>query len=105
MMVCSRRAPMFSVASFTAAANLAISCKRFVGESQLDAFRFEQRDVLLHQRALGLLQDADEILRGERMQLHPDGKAALQFGNQVGRLGDVEGPAAMNRMWSVRTMP
>ena len=27
---------------------------------------------------------------GERLQLHADGKAALQFGNQVARLGDVE---------------
>ena len=26
----------------------------------------------------------------ERLQLHPDGEAALQLGNQVARLGDVE---------------
>ena len=34
---------------------------RIVGEGQLDAFGIQQRDVLLDQRVLGLLQDADEI--------------------------------------------
>ena len=64
--------------------------QRVVGEDQLDAFGLEQRRVLLGQRVLRLLQNADEILHGERLQLHADGKAALQLGNHVARLGDVE---------------
>ena len=40
--------------------------ERFIGEGQLDAFRLEQRDILLYQRALGLLQDADKIFRSQR---------------------------------------
>ena len=39
---------------------------------------------------LGLGENADEILLGERLQLHANGKAALQLRNQIAGLGDVE---------------
>ena len=50
-----------------------------------------QRGVLPGQRVVGLGQDAHEIVLGQRAQLDPDRQAALQFGQQVRRLGDVEG--------------
>src|SRR5208282_1081224 len=59
-------------------------------ELQLYAFGFEQRDVLPGKRRLRLGQDANEVFHGERLQLHANGKAALQFGNQVAGLRDVE---------------
>src|SRR6476646_7364380 len=62
-----------------------------VGDVELYAFGFEQRDVLLDERILGLGEDADEVFFLERLQLDTNGQAALQLGNQVGRLGDVEG--------------
>jgi hypothetical protein len=34
-------------------------------------------------------------------ELDPDRQPALQLGDQVGRLGEVKGAEAMNRMWSV----
>ena len=49
-----------------------------------------QRDVLLDQARFRLGQDAAEILAGQRAQFDADRQAALQFGQQVGRLGDVE---------------
>src|SRR5205823_1053433 len=49
-----------------------------------------QRGVLLGERVLGLRHDADEVLLGERLQLHADREASLQLGDQVGGLGDVE---------------
>ena len=61
-----------------------------VGEGQLDALGIEQGGVLLDQRVLGLAQNADEIGLGQRLQLHADGEAALQLGNQVARLRDVK---------------
>ena len=74
---------MFSLCSLTCAAHARHLFQRVVGEGQLDALGLQQRRVLLDQRVLGLLQDADEILLGERLQLHADREAALQFGNQV----------------------
>src|SRR5581483_1359812 len=60
------------------------------GEFQLDAFGFEQGGVLLDQRRLRFGKDADKIFHGQRLQLHADGEAALQFRNQVAGFGDVE---------------
>ena len=40
---------------------------------------------------LRLGEDLDEILFGEALQLHVDGEAPLQFGDEVFHLGDVEG--------------
>ena len=54
------------------------------------AFGFEQRRRLLHQRGLGLGQDADEVAHGQRLQLDPNGEAALQLRDQVARLRHME---------------
>src|SRR6059036_3585755 len=56
-----------------------------------DAFRLQQLHVLPYQRVPGLGQDADEILPRQGLELHADRKPALQLGDQVRRLGDVEG--------------
>ena len=42
------------------------------------------------ERGFRLGEDAQEIIDGERLQLDADGKAALQFGNKIAGLGDVE---------------
>jgi hypothetical protein len=44
-----------------------------------------------HQARLGVGQDRDEILLGQRLQLDADRQAALELGQQVAGLGDVEG--------------
>src|SRR5215203_3801984 len=61
-----------------------------LGESERDALGVEQRDVLLDQRVLRLREDAHEVVAPERLELHANGKTALQLGDEVGRLGDVE---------------
>src|SRR5262252_6487172 len=61
-----------------------------VGDIELDAFGLEQRNVLLGERVFGLRENADEVFFFQRLQLDANGQAALQLGNQVGRLGDVE---------------
>ncbi len=43
------------------------------------------------ERVVGLGQDAHKILLRQRAELHADRQAALQFGQQVRRFGDVEG--------------
>src|SRR5690348_1293376 len=59
-------------------------------ESQLQALGFEQRGVLLDERIFRLGEDADEILFLEGLQLDANGQTALEFGDQIRRLGDVE---------------
>ena len=59
--VCSRRAPMFSVRSFTSAAMRAISSIAVVAELHVDPLGGEQRRVLPDERVPRLLQDADEV--------------------------------------------
>src|SRR6266852_1062335 len=54
-----------------------------VGDVELDAFGFEQRDVLLNERVLGLGENADEVFFLERLQLNANGQSALQLGDQV----------------------
>src|SRR3546814_4766811 len=62
-----------------------------VGEVHRDALGGDQRRILLGEARVGLLEDADEVLLGERLQLDTDGKAALEFGEKIARLGDMEG--------------
>src|SRR5262249_25527040 len=62
-----------------------------VGERELDALSVEQRLILLDQRVLGLLQDANKVGFVERLQLDADRKTALQLGDQVAGLGNVKG--------------
>src|SRR5213594_21635 len=60
------------------------------GELELGPLRRAQRGVLPRERVLGLGEDAHEVLLGERLQLDADREPALQLGDQVRGLGDVE---------------
>src|SRR6266852_1066507 len=62
-----------------------------LGDVELHSFRLKQRHVLFDQGVLWLRQNAHKIFFLERLQLHADGQAALQLGDQVRRLADVEG--------------
>ncbi len=64
---------------------------RVLGEGQLHALGGQQRGVLADERVLRLAQDAHQILAAQRLQLHADGEAALQLGDEIAGLGDVEG--------------
>ena len=59
-------------------------------EADGKAFGFHQRFILLSERSGRLHEDALEVTGGQRRQLHPDGQAALELGDQVRRLGQVE---------------
>src|SRR6267143_3032972 len=67
------------------------SVDSIVGDVELDAFGFEQRDILLDERILGLGENAHEVLFLQGLQLNADGQATLQLGNQVRRFADVKG--------------
>src|SRR5713226_749019 len=60
-------------------------------ERERDLLRPQQLDVLPDQRVLRVRQNADEILARQGVELHADGKPALQLRDQIGGLGDVEG--------------
>src|ERR1035438_5913256 len=62
----------------------------FGSELEAYAFGLKQRGVLLGERGLGLGENAQEIVYGERLQLNANGEAALQFGDQVAGLGNME---------------
>ena len=64
---------------------------RVVRERQPHALRGQELHVLPDQGVAGLGQDADEILARQGVQLDPDREPALQLGDQIRRLGDVEG--------------
>ena len=59
-------------------------------ELQSHPLRGQQFGVLLGQGVLRLGQDAQEVLALQVGQLDPDREAALQLGDQVARLGEVE---------------
>jgi translation initiation factor IF-1 len=46
---------------------------------------------LLGKGVLGLAENPAEVGFAQVVELNPNGKAALQLGNQVARLGHVEG--------------
>src|SRR5215469_9419265 len=69
---------------------------------QLHALGLEQRNILLDQRIFRLGEDAHEIFFLERLHFHTNRQAALQLGDQVGGLGDMEG-AGGNKQNVVRT--
>src|SRR2546430_4652864 len=60
--------------------------ERLLSELKLYALSFKQRSVLLDQRRLRLGQNSDKVVHGERLQLNTNGKAPLQFRNQVAGL-------------------
>jgi hypothetical protein len=76
-----------------------------VGKAHVHAFRLQQRHILFGQRGLRLGQDAHEVVLAQRAQLHADGEAALQLGIRSLGLARWNAPEAMNRMWSVFTVP
>ena len=82
---------MFSVCFVDLEGELGHLAQGFGRELEADAFGLEQRGVLLGERRLGLGEDAQEVLNGERLQLDADGEAALQLGDQVAGFGDMEG--------------
>ena len=88
-----RRAPMFSVRSFTCAGDLGQPADAGVGEFELHALGGEQRLVLACQARVGLGQDALEVVHRQARQLDADRQPALQFRDQVRGLGQVEGAA------------
>ena len=75
--------------------------ERIVAKRKLDTLSLEQGRILLHQRALGLLEDANEVFHGERVQLDADRESALKLGDQIRRLADVKG-AGSNKKNMVR---
>ncbi len=62
-----------------------------IGELEGEAFGFHQRLVLPDKARLGFRQDAAEVFLGQRTQFDADRQAALQFRQEVRRLGDMEG--------------
>src|SRR3546814_8966849 len=66
------------------------ACDRIVGEVQRHAFGAEQCHILFGKTGLRLAENTHKILFGERAELNADGEAALELGEQVARLGDVE---------------
>src|SRR5207244_4570452 len=74
-------------------------------EPERHLLRSEELGVLRDQRVLRFRQDADEILARQGVELDADRKASLELRDEVRGLRDVEGAAAMNRTWSVRTIP
>src|SRR5271166_3078837 len=65
--------------------------QRLGSELQPHALSVEQRYVLLGERRLRLAEDPDEVLHRQRLQLHANGEAPLQLGNQVAGLRNMEG--------------
>ena len=59
-----------------------------LAEIERHAFGREQRLVLLDEARFGLGEDAAQIVAGERLEFDADRQAALQFGQEIGRLGD-----------------
>jgi hypothetical protein len=64
---------------------------RIVGEGQGHVLGGQQGLVLTDQIGLRLGQDAFEVVARQGLQLDPDRQPALKLGQQVRRLGDVEG--------------
>ena len=85
---------MFSVDWFTSMAKRAISRYRFLGEGDVHAPRWRRRAwYWAEEGALAArCRMRTRSFSVSCLQLHADGKAALQLRDEVGRLGDVEGP-------------
>src|SRR5262249_28043757 len=63
---------------------------RLVVELETDSLSCQERGVLPNQRVLWLAQNPYQVLAGKCLELHPNGESALQLGNQIRWLGDVE---------------
>ena len=82
---------MFSVRSLTSKAIWAMRRIAVGRELERHAFGREQQRVLLDEAGVGLGQDRLEVVDRQRPELDADRKAPLQLGDQVARLGEVEG--------------
>ena len=60
------------------------------GEFECNFLGVEQGGVLRRQRSIRLGQNTNEVFRREGLELNANGKASLQFRNQVRWLGHVE---------------
>ena len=89
MMVCNRRAPMFSVFSFTRP-RIARSLPMPPGEFQLQPSVSSSAVYCFTSDDFGSVRILHEILDRERLQLDTNREAALQLGNQIARLRNVE---------------
>ena len=78
MMVCKRRAPMFSILEFTSAHG--------------DVFRPEKGGILPCEGIFWLKEYSLEVFRIEGFQLDTKRETALELGNEVARAGYVERP-------------
>ena len=58
-----------------------------LGEGQRHILTLDQRNLLADQVGHGLGQNAEHIILCQALQVHPDGQAALELGEQVGGLG------------------
>src|SRR5688572_21064703 len=63
---------------------------RVGGDLERDLLGADQRLVLLDEVGAGVAEDGDEVLLGQRLELDADRQAALELGEHVGRLRDVE---------------
>ena len=61
-----------------------------IGETERQTLGAHERDHLLDQARLGLGEDAAEVGAGQRFQFDADRQPALQLGQQVRRLGEME---------------
>lgn len=62
-----------------------------IGEFQGDAIRFQEGLILFDQGLVRFSQDAAEIVDRQGLEFDADREAALQFRNEVARLGYMEG--------------
>ena len=81
---------MFSVLSLTWKATSAMRRIASGWNSSGIPFGAEQRLVLLHLAGVGGDEDALEVLHRERIELDADREAALQLGDEVRGLGEME---------------
>src|SRR6186713_1381115 len=51
---------------------------------EMDVLRRQQRLVLAHETGVGGREDLLEVVHRQRFQLHANGKASLQLGNEIG---------------------
>ena len=104
MTVWRRRAPMFSRRSLMRRV-VGQGLDGLLGELDLDPLGGQERRVLADEGVLGLREDAHEVLAGQGVSSTRIGKRPWSSGMRSLGLVMWKAPAAMKRMWSVRTRP
>lgn len=87
MIVCSRRAPIFSVRVVHVFREGRDFPQAVIRELDTHTFGFKHGLVLSGQRIVRLGQDAVKFFLSESLQFRTERETALQLGEQVGRLG------------------